>query len=548
MNIRLQLQHALLKQEKAASETLREGIEWAKRQELDTNSALEEDDNDADFNKQWDQRAVVMAAALAARDYEGDDRGDVVEWARRILTAAARQRSERYGGSDQIEYNAPAIATVGLSGLYLKTQEIWIRDQLLRLASHEHQAVVRALGQSFMEFNRVDGRLVRAMVRVAMVSCIHFRRSDEDEANRLAQKAKIDAFMETERRWLADELAEPDWPEIPPWHLRRRRSLRLPGIGLDDDNEDLEETTNVFVDERQLGELVGHLIRFTITGVPWLVPLTKHLMGWTLKANGPTRDERWRSDNRPSGWNRDFFDFVGVLSVTLPHADVVEILQPIADLHDDAFHDCAAAFLRGFDRATLAPDTKYPANPAAVRRMIAERIRDGWNYRRFEDEKTFTSETHAGDALTAIYYQPPAFMNHGNTNLPAKWAGLDATIETLTELAVGAPTSGYIAELLLNVIKTSPRGALLPFVVAAATAWGNAYGTDVNFWSERDVGGRLCGWIERTIDEDPACISKIADVHDALFKCLDVLVRSGVAQASEAENRILRLLPDRKTA
>jgi hypothetical protein len=544
MNIRLQLQHALLKHEKAASETLREGVEWAKRQELDTISILEEDDNDADFNKQWDQRAVVMAAALAARDYEGDDRGEIVEWARPILTAAARQRSERYGGSDQIEYNAPAIATVGLSGLYVKTQEIWVRDELLRLASHEHQAVVRALGQSFMEFDRVDDRLVRAMVRVAMVSCIYFRRSEEDEANRLAQKAKIDASMEAERRWLAGELAEPDWPEIPPWHLRPRRSVRLPGIAVDDDNEELEETASaeVFVDERQLGELVGHLIGLTISGTPWLVPLTKHLMGWTLKANGPTRDERWQSNNRPSSWNRDFFDFVGVLSVTLPHADVVEIMQPIADLHDDAFHDCAAAFLRGFDRATLATDTKFPDNPAGVRRMIANRIKEGWNYRRFEDEKTFMSETHAGDVLTAMYYQPPAFMNNGNMSLPAKWTGLDATIETLTELAVGAPTSGYIAELFLNVIKTSPRGALLPFVIAAAAAWGMAYGTDVNFWSEREVGGRLCGWVERTLDEDQTCISKIIEVRDALFKCLDVLVRSGVAQASDVENRIVQLL------
>jgi hypothetical protein len=550
MNIRLQLQHALLKQEKAAPETLRDGIEWAKRQALGTTPILDEDENDDDFNKQWDERAVVMAAALAARHYEGEDRSDVVEWARSILTAAARQRSERYGGNDQIEYNVPAIATVGLSGLYVKTQETWVRDELLRLASHDHQAVIRALGQSFMEFDHLDDRLVRAIVRVAMVSCIYFRRSDEDEANRLTQKAKIDASMKAERRWLAGEVGEPDWPELPPWHLRRRRSLRLPGFSVDEVDEDFEEegNTDAFVDEGQLGELIGHLIRFTISGVPWLAPLTKHLMGWTLHANGPTRNEHWRSDDRPSGWNRDFFDFVGVLSVALPHTDVVEIVQPITDLHDDAFHDCAAAFLRGFDRATFATDTKSPENPAAVRRMIADRIKDGWNYRRFEDEKTFTSETHAGDALTSIYYQPPAFMNFGHTSLPAKWTGLDATIETLTELAVGAPTSGYIAELFLNVIKTSPRGALLPFVVAAATAWGQAYGTDVNFWSERDVGGRLSGWIERTIDEDPTCVSKIAEVRDALFKCLDVLVRSGVAQASEVENRILRLLPDRKTA
>jgi hypothetical protein len=428
---------------------------------------------------------------------------------------------------------------------------MWVRDELLRLASHEHEAVMRALGQSFVEFDRVDDRLVRAVIRIAMVGCIYFRDSDDGKASRLAQKDKIDASIEAERRWLAGELGEPDWPDIPAWHLRRHRSLRLPCTSIDEEDEDFEEedNTDAFVDERQLGELIGHLIRFTASGMPnWLVLLTKQLMGWTLAANGPTKDQRWRSDNRPSEWNRDFFDFVGVLSVALPHAEVVELVKPITELHDDAFHDCAAAFLRGFDRATLAIDTKSPENPAAVRRMLAERIKEGWNYRRFEDEKSFSSETQAGDTLTAIYYQPPSFMNFGQTSLPAKWAGLDATIETLTELAVGAPTSGYIAELFLNMIKTSPCGTLLPFVVAAATAWSKAYGNDINFWSERDVGGRLCSWIERTINEDPTSAPKIAEVRDALFECLDGLIRSGVAQASEVENRIIRLLPDRKTA
>lgn len=552
-NVRLRIQQALLKGEKATPEILREGLEWAKgaarEPNLDTELAAASEE-DGDFNTQWNRRAVVMAAALAMRDYEGDDRRDVAEWAQSILTAAARQRSERYSGNDQIEYNMPALGTVGLSELYLKTQERAIRDELLRLASHEHSAVLRALGQYFPQFNRLDDRLVQSMIRIAMVSSIYFRRSEDDEANRLVQKAKIEASIEAEWRWLEGEHIEPAWPDLPPWHVRRARSLRLPGISLED-QDDIEDApdTEAFVDEQQLGELVGHLIRFTINGVPeWLVALTKYLMHWTLEANGPTKAEGWKSDNRPSSWNRDYFDFVGVLSVALPHTEVAALLQPIAELHDDAFHDCAAAFLRGFDRATLAVDTKNPEDPAAVRCLIAERITEGWNYRRFEDEKTFMSETHAGDALTAMYYQPPAFVNSGQTTLPAKWQGLDATIETLTRLAVGAPTSGYIAELFLNVIKTSPRGALLPFVVSAATAWGRVYATDTNFWSERDIGGRFCAWIERTIDEDPACLPKIDEVRVELFACLDLLVRSGVAQASDVESRIVDLRPGRMTA
>jgi hypothetical protein len=551
MNIRLRLQTELLTKQKAAPDILREGMEWAKRQKsiFDPAPTSVVDDDD-DFNRQWDRRAVVMAAALAVRDYEGNDQGDVIEWARVILLAAAGRQDKEYRGNEQIEYNLPAIATIGLCALYVKTREASVRDLLLQLAGYHHPAVLHALGQHFAKLAVIDDRLVRSLIRIAIAGCIYFRRTDERDAHRIAQKANIDGSIEREHLWLNDASDEPAWPELPSWHLRRKRSLRLPGGAPPADDEETEiRETHAFVDERRLGCIVGYLAHFTLGHVPsWLTSLTEHLMAWTLQANGPARNERWRSDNRPFTWNCDFFDFAGVLAVALPHNQVTSaLIVPIAQLQDDAFHDLAAAFLRGFDRATFAIDTKTPQNPADVRRSIAGRIKEGWNYRRFQDEKTFTCETHAGDALTAMFYQPPAFMNRGRTSLPAKWTGLDATIETLTDLAVGAPTSGYIAFLFLNLIDTSPRAALLPFVLDAATAWSSAYGADTNFWSEQDVGGRLCAWIDRTIGEDPAATAILSEVRDRLFRCIDVLVRSGVAQASEVESRIAGLLANQLT-
>ena len=70
-----------------------------------------------------------------------------------------------------------------------------------------------------------------------------------------------------------------------------------------------------------------------------------------------------------------------------------------------------AEFLRGFDRAVQAIDTKKPESPVAVRELLATRIRQGWNLKRLGREKGFTSETHAGDALNAMFYQPPRFCN-----------------------------------------------------------------------------------------------------------------------------------------
>jgi hypothetical protein len=80
------------------------------------------------------------------------------------------------------------------------------------------------------------------------------------------------------------------------------------------------------------------------------------------------------------------------------------------------------------------------------------------------------------------------------------------------------------------------------------TAWCSAHGVDTNFWSERDIGGRVCAWLERTLTADSTSASVLPGVAEDLMKYLDNLIRSGVAQAREIEERITGLAPSRKTA
>src|SRR5262249_26779882 len=137
---------------------------------------------------------------------------------------------------------------------------------------------------------------------------------------------------------------------------------------------------------------------------------------------------------------------------------------------------------------------------------------------------------------------------HGQPSIPENWEGLDAAMPTLTALLTGASSSGYLATLFLNLIESSPRTALLPFVVQAANAWGLAYGADTNFWSEKDIGGRLCTWLDRTLTADPTSAKTLPTVVEELLKCLDVLIQSGVAQARAIEERIAGLTQGLKTA
>ena len=140
-----------------------------------------DDENDGDYNKEWNKRAVVTAAALAARDYEGADRAEVSVGRSRSCRQRRRQEARNIRATTKSSYNATAIAALGLLALYLKDQQPSLRDTLLRLASHQHLSVLAALGRNFIDLARVDPRLPRSFIRIVMAACIHPFRADNDE-------------------------------------------------------------------------------------------------------------------------------------------------------------------------------------------------------------------------------------------------------------------------------------------------------------------------------------------------------------------------------
>lgn len=551
LRIRTDVQEALFDRTKSTAEILFEAIGWAKIQPASKERNSPGDGDQEDFNKESDRRAVVMTAALTVRDYEAADRSEVLAWALPVLQAATTEKSREYRGNNQIQYNMVAIATVGFIALYLRDRDVTTRDTLLRVASYQHQSVLEAIGCQLLDLARLDARLPRTLIRIVMVGSVHPRRENSDrqtQANQLAYQARVDATIVAEQRWLDHAENEPDWPELPTWLSRPRRGIRLGGGTKNDEDEIDRKRPDYFVDEHALGSVVGHLIPFTIGELPsWVTELGVRLMAWTTEANGPHGKDDHSRDNRPHTWNACYFDFLGILCVALPHSEAVaSFLNPIMQFKDEAFYDAMAEFLRGYDRAMFATNTKQPENPLAIRTVLAHRIRQGRNFEGLRREKSITTETHAGDALNAMFFQPPYIANGGRPNIPANWVSLDIFMPTLTALVTDAPSSGYLVMLFLNLVGFSHRAALIPFVVQATTAWSSAYGVDINFWSEKNIGSRVCTWLERTFEIDSTSASVLSEVTDDLTKSLDILIRSGVAQANEIEERIVEMTNKRK--
>jgi hypothetical protein len=83
-------------------------------------------------------------------------------------------------------------------------------------------------------------------------------------------------------------------------------------------------------------------------------------------------------------------------------------------------------------------------------------------------------------------------------------------------------------------------------VIEAMTAWCSAYGVDRNFWAEKNIGSRVCAWLDILLAKDAGAHDLTEDVADELFKCLDIFIRSGVAQARVVEEKITHLEGSRR--
>lgn len=547
MNIRIKIENAFFDAKQSTPEIVADGIKWAR--ELPSAPALpstnhddEEDDSDRRFQKDWDKRAQIMAAALAVRELSDEGATDDLHWATVVLENAALSTKEEYRGNKQVQYNTTAIAAIGLCNLYIKRQDTKHRDALLRLMTSPMLAVLTAITSKFPELTRIEPKIAPAMARVVMASSVHPHRRDTQASETEGIKkyeAKVAAAVASEQAWLDGFSNEPSWPALPRWHTRIRRRARIIPSAVE--SIEHRELPDEYLDEHALGALITALTQFTIGGAPqWLIDLGEYLFQWTSYANGSRNGNDSDSDHRPFEWNAHFFGFLGVLAVALPSDTALEkFIHPLINFRDEAFYDAAAYFLRGFDNATLATDTPNPENPKAIRSAIADRIKSGWNYKRIGREKgSNTSETHAGDALNAIFYQSHRIANMGVANIPKNWEGLTETIEILTSLVVGAPASGYLAGLFLNLMETNINPHYALSITSATKAWAAVYGTDSNFWVEKGFGTRLCVWLQRLLDGHglPALASEKSD----LTVCLDVLIRAGVPLARDIEERLER--------
>jgi hypothetical protein len=539
ITIRNRLQQALSEPSTSTPELIAEGIRWAKGDPPPI-----DDVEDPDWHAEWRERAVVMAAALAARDYEGGDRAEVETWCRPILDRAAAWRTEDIGAlhTTQIYSNRAAIAVLGIAALYRRTPTDRALDLLLRLATRRDVAVLVAVATQLSKLDENDARLPRSFIRIALTAAVRPRRTEDDAADRQSRRnhsQRVAYAIRAEKRWLRGERTEARWPKLPLWPSRRRHALR---IGFPQQDELCAPCSrrplDFYVDEQVLGALVAG-VSVLVQGTPaWVLELTDNLLQWTIEANnGPLDEHDGRErENRPYHWNSVFFQFLGRLCAFKTFAEArPRFFEPMTQLHETSFHDALATFLNGIDQSTPV-DAEGDAPPVAVRRLFAEHLARGRRWQYWSREKSLTAEIHLGHALCAMFFHTSRFGSiEPRAYVPDRWQLLPTCMPIFDSLVVAAPLSGYVADLFMKIVETSPTGPLVPHVIKAAGIWADAWGIDSEYWSERQFGNRVCSWLNDALTNEMTAEGYLAGLKDTLIRALDVMIRSGCTNAHGLE-------------
>ncbi|WP_341249774.1 hypothetical protein [Cupriavidus pauculus] len=532
-------------------EHLAQGVEWAAHQS--SKSAPADDDD-----REWIDRTRLTIAALVWRDGPPPMIAQYGDWAQALLEEAAEGDAAARGTIPQLQYNPRAIAAVGLLALYRADPQPTILEHLLRLAGRYDTRMADVLRVELKAQRAVSSAMLEALMRLGLSSAIYaltkrdpvdwntvedYRafRDAQELARRDVERERLLAMVAAERQWLSGEGDEPGWPVLPDPKAPKARA----GISIG--------TPRVPPAKRKKPATKRELALDSGAAAAWvslakdlwyrdapelLLGLVEHCWGWTAAANGVGCDKDEEPSEHAHEWNDAYFAAATAAVTTSNDANVSDLVfQKIAQLPQERFLDASTAVLHELDSLWLNERRVSVSAVLAVREAVASRITEFWTWRRLTLERSTSAEVHLTGCVAALFLGQYEFGKGPRCYVLRSGAErAEAMLPLLTQLAVEAAPSAFVARAMLGLLEAQPHVRQLPFLADVVNAWWRAQEANTEFWNDCSIGLRLVAWVEKAILNDGVPV-EILDSGD-LASIVDVLLRSGTPLAKSLDEKI----------
>ncbi len=537
-NMELALGASLVDPSRSSGQFAAVAVEWA--QSKDVTSGDEQKDRAR-------KEAIVTAAMILMRDGDAELQAKHAEWARSVFAEALETKEDsvhRFRGG--LRFNPIAIAFAGIvhgqKGGHTAGADI---RSLLEVAGRGDPAAAHGFGATATAFAAIDERLPRGLLRCAFTACIkrrHEWNQTEDEIARSEHhRQRVQAAVDAELAWLADERAEPVWPAFPELQVRRRQRIRIPVRSEWEDAVAPERPRpDEYVDHQAAALWLAQITNLAeVIKRPLVQGIARSYASWTAEANGAGLDEEEEVSHPPREWNRAYFD---LLAHCLPELALQEVeqlvLTPICSIPDEPFFDIIAVFLRSVDAVFFNDGGLQEIMATKIRSALADRLMASRGWKRLGGSRSASIDMHIGPAIATLFFNDySSFESAKCYLLPNAIDRLDSFLPILEKLVDSGP-SLFVAIVTMNLLEVSPRSAHLPFTVAAALTWLDSYPSDRQFWVDHGIGHRVCAWIETIRDQDASLFGVEKPIRFDLDRLLPVLIALGVADAKRLEEAL----------
>jgi hypothetical protein len=542
-NMQASLGLALEDPSRSSPEFAAAAVQWAQGVSVTPNDEADEDPDD-DRTREHD---VVTAAMIAMRDGTPELRAQHERWARGVFVRALQTETDPiYRSRSGLRFNPIAIAFVGMIHLLKHRTAPGDVRAVLEMATGDEPAAAHGFSVASTTLASIDQRLPSAVLRCAFQACIQPGRGwrvPEREVTARAQcrQQRLNAAIDAELRWLANEGPEPPWPAFPSQPARPRPGLRLRAGRIRTDEPTVQQSPPDQYADHQAAAVWIQQARtlFDVAARPWLREIARTYAAWTADANGARLDVNEEVTNPPSEWNHAYFDLLAHCLPGLPSSEVeLLVLSPLSTLPDKAFFDVLTPFVRSVDAVYFSDTGLEQTAAVTIRTALAHRLMASSGWTRLAGSRTGSIEVHIGSAIAALFFNDySVFQPPQSYLLPQGIDRLGPFLSVLEPLVMRGPCV-FVAVVTLNLLEVSPSSAHLPFVVAAAKSWLETYADDTDFWVDYEIGRRLCVWIETVRLPAAALLQTESAVRSDLDRILGTLVNAGVAEARRLEKAL----------
>ena len=419
-------------------------------------------------------------------------------------------------------------------------------DRLLEAAASKNPAAAHGFGATATTLAAIDERLPRSVLRCAFTACIkpgsNWELSEKEVATRyIRYQKRVQAAVNSELAWLANDGPEPGWPTFLPKAVRLRKGLRMPGGQAQQAAPASKQARPIerIDDNAAALWLHGSQGIFDVVKRPWLRDITRAYCSWTAEANGAGQDAYEEVDHPPREWNGAFFDLLAHCLPGFGQEEIDElVLAPITSLPDRSFFDVISEFLQSVDSVYFNNGGMHDTVAINVRSALVQRLMRSSGWRRLGGTRSASIEMHLGPAIAALLFNNYLFNQPPKCYLLTLGVDrLDPFLPVLKVLVEGGP-SHFVAVMTLNLVEVAPKSSHLPFIVAAAMAWLKSYPDDTFFWIDHDIGRRVCVLIEGIWRVEPALLDSKQAVRLGVDRLLAALVSLGVVEARRLEETL----------